>query len=329
MRSSRTFIGISLCFLLLLTVVGSKVFAAPANFPSKPIILVAPGTVGGGSDTQARFCQTAIENKLQLSEPIVILNKGSRGGRQEAYTFTASKKGDAHYLLTTANQFLTYPMLGGGYDTKDFTPIANLVFDPGALITQPNSKFKSFEDVIKAAKAKPNSITVGGGQLGTQDHMALLTIEKAAGVKFRFVPFAGGAEIHRNVLGAQVDLAIGNPSDFMASLEAGKLVALVLTTPQRSTAPVLKDVPTLKEKGYDASFVTWRGWVAPAGISAEQVKFLSDLFKIVIEDPEFNEKYIMKNGMVPAYMPHDEFARFMKEQAVIYEKFLREAGVMK
>jgi len=320
---------IGVCFVLLAAAGGSGALAAPANFPSKPIILVAPGTVGGGSDVQARFCQAAIENKLQLSEPIVILNKGSRGGRQEAYTFVAGKKGDAHYLLTTANQFLTYPMLGGGYDTKDFTPIANLVYDPGALVTRTDSKFKSFEDVVKAAKAKPNSITVAGGQLGTQDHMALLTIEKATGVKFRFVPFAGGAEVHRNVLGGQVDLAIGNPSDFLSSIEGGKLKALVLTTPKRSDSPTLKDVPTLKDKGYDASFVTWRGWVAPAGISAEQTKFLSDLFKIVIEDPDFNKNYIIKNGMVPAYMPSDEFAKFMDEQAVIYRDFLKAAGVIK
>ena len=330
MRSIKTFAGICFCLVVVLAMGSRELLAAgKTTFPTKPIIFVAPGTVGGGSDTQARFCQAAIEKKIKISEPIVILNKGGRGGTQEAYTFTEAKKGDAHYLLTTANQFLTYPMLGGGYKSTNFTPISNLVFDPGALVARPESPYKELEDVIKAAKEKPDTITVGGGQLGTQDHMALLTLEKAAGIKLRFVPFAGGGEIHRTVLGGQVDLAIGNPSDFMTSLEAGKLKALVLTTPKRSEAPALVNVPTLKEKGFNVSFVTWRGWVAPAGIKAEQVKFLENLFKVVSEDPDFNENYIKKNGMVQAYMPSAEFGRFMKEQTVIYEAFLRQSGVMK
>jgi putative tricarboxylic transport membrane protein len=330
MRSMKTLVSSGVCLVLALAVGSTELLAAgQAKFPTKPIIFVAPASVGGGSDTLARLCQASIEKKIKLSEPIVVLNKGGRGGTQEAPSFVEARKGDAHYLLTTTNMFLTYPMLGGGYNVKNFTPIANLVFDPGALVARPESPYKDLEDVIKAAKEKPDTITVGGGQLGTQDHMSLLTLEKAAGIKMRYVPFGGGGELHRNVLGGQIDLAMGNPSDFMASLEAGKLKALVLTTSKRSDTPALANVPTLKEKGFNVSFVTWRGWVAPAGIKAEQIKFLENLFKVVMEDPDFNENYIKKNGMVPGYMPSAEFGRFMKEQAVVYEAFLRSSGVLK
>ena len=329
MKGIKSFVKIGLGIVFFLVVGSSMVFAAPAKFPSKPIIFVCPGTVGGGSDLQARMVQATIEKHIKLTEPIVVLNKGGRGGANEAYAFTAGKKGDAHYVLTTANQFLTYPMTGAGYNPKDFTPIANLVWDPTIMVTKPDSPFKTFEDVVNAAKAKPDTLTCAGGQLGTQDHMGLLTMENAAGFKLRFVPFQGGGDIHRNVLGGQTDLAVGNPGDFIASIEAGKLKALIISTPKRSDAKALADVPTLKEKGYNATFVTWRGWFAPAGIRADQIKFLENMFKVVSEDAEFQEKYIRQNGMTAAFMGHEEFARFLKGESAIYEKLLRQSGVIK
>ncbi len=329
MKGMKNLVGIGLCLVVLFVAGSSSLLAAEMKFPSKPIIFVAPGTLGGGSDIQARLCQDAIDRKGILKEPVVVLNKG-RGGAQEAYTFTAGKKGDPHYALTAANMFLTYPMVGAGYDPKDFTPIANLVFDPGVIVARSESPFKTLEDVVRAAKSKPDSITIGGGTIGTQDHMAYLTIANAAGIKLRFVPFPGGGIVHRNVLGGQTDLAIGNPSDFISSVEAGKLKALVTTAPSRSSGtPSLADVPTLKEKGYNVTFVTWRGWLAPAGISQDHIKALEGLFKIVSDDAEFQTKYVKANGMVSAFMSHDEFVRFLSEQGPVYEKLLRQAGVLK
>lgn len=296
------------------------------DWPTQPVIFVAPGTVGGGGDTQARLAAATIEAEGLIDQPIAVLNKAP----QEVYTFVIAQADDPHYLFTNANQLLTYPMTGQfTYDAfEDFIPVANLAFDPEVLLTRPDSPYQTLDDVIQAAQADPGSITVGGGQIGTQDHMALLTLQEAADIELNFVPFQGGAEIHRNVLGGQVDLAIGNPADFIASLESGELVGLAILDEERNPAPALQDIPTAIEQGVDAAFVVWRGWFFPSGVSDDIVQQASDLFAVVMDDPAFEENYLTRFGMRPNYLPHDEFEAYLREQEPIYEELLREAGVI-
>ena len=303
--------------------------AASEKFPSKPVIFIAPGTIGGGSDVQARLAAEIVDKAgIFGTEPIAVLNKGG-GGSQEAFTFLKSKKGDPHYLLTFQNSLLTYPMIGeAAYELTDFVPIANLVFDPVIVVVQTESPFKTLKDLIDAARAAPETITAGGGGVSGPDRMGLILLQDAAGFKLKYIPFAGGGEIHRNVLGGQVQVAVGNPSDFMASIEGGKLRGLALLDTQRGTSAALKDIPTAKEVGYDVSFVAWRGWFGPAGIKESHIAILEDGFKRVTEHPDFTEKYVDRFGMRVKYMPSKEFAPFLDEQKAIYERILKQAGVI-
>lgn len=313
--------------------VAGAVLVAPAiaqdAFPSKPLIIVAPGTVGGGADVQSRLASAAIEASKAISEPAVVLNRGS-GGSQEAYVFTKSKEGDAHYVLAIASQFLTYPLLGqAGYKYTDFTPIANLVYDPSVLVVRAESDFKTMADLINAAKATPDTLTIGGGQVGAQDNTGYLAIQEKAGIKMRYVAFAGGADVHRNVLGGNIDAAVGNPSDFIASIEGGKVRVLAVLDEERNPAPALKDAPTAKEQGFDVTNIGWRGWAAPGKIDPAQREKLIALAKVVSEDPTFHEQYIIRFGMRPGFMSGDEFGAFMAEQEAAYKVRLQQAGVIK
>lgn len=299
------------------------------DFPSKPIIIVAPGTVGGGADVQSRLAAAAIETAKLIEEPVVVLNRGS-GGSQEAYVFTKSKAGDAHYVLAIANQFLTYPLLGeAGYKYTDFTPIANLVYDPSVLVVRAESPHKTMADLIEAAKAAPDTLTIGGGQVGAQDNMGYLAIQEAAGVTMRYVAFAGGADVHRNVLGGNIDAAVGNPSDFMSSIEAGKIRVLAVLDEERNPAPALKDAPTAKEQGFEVVNIGWRGWAAPSGISTEQRDALITLAKAVADDPNFHEQYMVRFGMRPGFMAGDDFAAHLAEREAAYKARLQQVGVIK
>jgi putative tricarboxylic transport membrane protein len=314
---------VSACGLLL-----GSMASAQTPFPTKPIILVATGTVGGGADVQARLVAGAIDRAGLINEPVAVLNRGT-GGSQEGYQFVRQRAGDAHYMLTVTNQFLTYPMVGNaGYDWTDFTPIANLVFDPTVVVVQASSPIQNLQDLIAAAASRGGAMTIGGGQIGTQDHMGFLTLAKVTGINVRYVAFAGGGETHRNILGGQVDVAVGNPSDFLQSVEAGNLRVIAILDEERNPAPLLENVPTAREQGFDATFVVWRGWVAPPGISPELRERLIDLFRTVAEDEAFMRDYVVRFGMRPTFIAGDELTAFIAGQELIYRALLKEAGVI-
>jgi len=301
-----------------------------AEYPTQPIIFVAPGTLGGGSDVQARLAANiATASGIFGNQPIAVLNKGG-GGSQEAFTFLLSHRDNPHYLLTFQASLITYTLLGEAqYKLEDFTPLANVAIDPVIMVTRADSEFKTLDDVIKAAKAAPDTITTGGGGVAGPDRMGLLRLQEAAGFTVRYVPFAGGGEIHRNVLGGHVQVAVGNPSDFMASIEAGELVGLALLDSERSTVPALANVPTAKEQGFDVSFATFRGWFMPGTVDPEVKKTLEGIFKQVTEHPDFKEKYADRYGMRVAYMNSEEFTKYIDERVVEFRELLTKAGVIK
>jgi putative tricarboxylic transport membrane protein len=159
--------------------------------------------------------------------------------------------------------------------------------------------------------------------------MGLLRLQEMADFSVRYIPFAGGGEIHRNVLGGHVQVAVGNPSDFMASIEAGELIGLALLDDERSTVPALAEVPTAKEQGYDVSFATFRGWFVPGEVSPEILAVLEDAFKKVTENPDFKTNYTDRYGMRVAFMPHAEFANYIDEKTDEFRELLTKAGVIK
>lgn len=302
---------------------------AAGDFPSQPIIFVAPGTLGGGSDTQARIASDIVtESGIFGEEPVAVLNRGG-GGNQDAMVYIRDRAGDPHHLLTFQPSLITYVLLGeAAYDLDDFTPIANVVQDPTIMITRPDSGYESLEDVIEAGQTDPDNLQMGGGGVSGPDRMGLLQLQEAADFESNYVPFAGGGEIHQNILGGHVDVAVGNPSDFMASIESGDLVGLVLLDEERSTAPELEDIPTASELGYDVAFSAWRGWFAPADIPEDALDTLVEGFREVTEDPRFQEEYADRFGMRVDFIPHEEFVPYLEEREQEYVEILTEAGVI-
>lgn len=321
--------------LLAGLVAGAMAAAAPLaasaeEFPSKPIIFVAPGSLGGGSDTQARLAANIVTDAgIFGNEPVAVLNRGG-GGSQEAFTFMLSHAGDPHYLLTFQASLITYTLLGEAqYELSDFTPIANVAQDPTMIVARPDTGWTSLGDLIEAAKAAPGEINMGGGGVSGPDRMGLITLEKAGGFQINYIPYSGGGNIHRAVLGGEIVAAAGNPSDFMASLESGDLIGLALMDTKRGTVGPMADVPTTVELGFpEAVFGTFRGWFAAGDIDDETMAVLESSFKAVTEHPDFKEKYIDRFGMRLDYMDSKEFAEHLDGRVAIFEKILKEAGVI-
>jgi putative tricarboxylic transport membrane protein len=303
---------------------------AECEFPCKPIIFVAPGSLGGGSDTQARLAMNIVTDAgIFGDEPVAVLNKGG-GGSQEAFTFMISHSDDPHYLLTFQASLITYTLLGEAqYELSDFTPIANVAQDPTMIVARPDTGWKTLDDMIQAAKANPGGIPVGGGGVSGPDRMGLITLEKDAGFEIRYIPYSGGSNIHRAVLGGEIVAAAGNPSDFMASLESGDLIGLALMDTKRGEVGPMADIPTTVELGYpNAVFGTFRGWFAAGDIDDDTMATLEKSFKAVTDHPDFKAKYIDRFGMRLDYMDHTEFAEYLDGRVSVFSKILKDAGVI-
>ncbi len=330
MEFSRPVAALFTALATTAAVAATSTTVSAADYPTKPIILVAPGTLGGGSDTQARLVEKVVTGSgIFGNQPVAVVNRGG-GGSQEAFTFMLSHKGDPHYLLTFQASLITYVLLGEAqYKLEDFTPIANLAQDPTMIVARPDTGWKTLDDLIKAAKEKPGEILVGGGGVAGPDRMGLLTLEKAGDFEIRYIPYAGGGAIHRAILGGEIVAAAGNPSDFMASLESGDLIGLAIMDTERGTVGPLKDVPTTAEVGFpDAVFGTFRGWFAAGDVDPEIKEVLEASFLAVSESPEFKENYIDRFAMRVDYMNGKDFAEHIEGRVEVFSKLLKEAGVI-
>ena len=322
--------NIGKCSCLILAAVGIALSAGNAlgagKYPERPITFVIQSSAGGGSDIFARTISSAIEKDKMLPQPIVVENKPGGSGAI-AYAYVAGKKKDPHYLLTATPSFLTTPLQGlTPVGLKDFTPIANFSFDQFMLMVNVNSRFKSVQEVVAAAKANPKKVTIGGTQLGGSDSLAAYQIEKAAGVQFNYITFNGGGEVNAALLGGHVDLASSNPGEALELYKAGKVRILgVLAEKRLKLAP---EVPTMKEQGLDAVFVQNRGIVAPADIPQDARKVLEEVFFKYTQTPTFH-KYCEANMLTEAWMDGAAFGKWLDQENAKYAVVLKAMNLIK
>lgn len=324
-RSTVWFLVVSLAWLLVVSPVAVE--AAKSTYPNKPIELVVPFGAGGGSDIMARALVKVIVDNKFVSEPIVITNKPGGSG-SIGYSFVAEKKGDPYYIATVSSSFYTAPLISQSpVSYKDFTPIAGFAMDTLVLLVNSNSKYRNLKDLLDFARANPKTLAVGGTSGTSDDAVITHMVQSKADVKFKYVPFASGADVMTALLGGHVDLAWANPGEALTQMEAGKARPLAVATKER--IPSLKDVPTLREQGLDVVLAQFRGVVAPLGIPQETVKYLEEVFRKVSNSPDWQEGYIKKNMVTSKFMDADEFGKAIVEVTEMYRAVFVELGLVK
>lgn len=299
---------------------------AASFVPNRPIEFVIFASPGGGS---AIFAETVggIMEKEKLV-PVAVPRVYKPGGSQAVgMAYLHEKKGMPFYFGSTSNSYVTAGLTGASktISHKDFTDIAILAFDEMVIITRTESPYKTFEDMVAAAKAGKN-IKWGGSNVGGSDSILAAMIGKAAGVKFNYIAFQGGGDVNAALLGGHIDIASANPTEVMAQFEGKTMRPLALAAEER--VGELKGVRTLKEMGINVVFNTFRGINAPPGIPAEAVAYYEQVAKKVMDTAAF-KKYISDNFMTPKFLNSVETRKRYDAFAQSTGVILRELGVVK
>ncbi len=282
--------------------------AASAFRPIKPIEMVIMGGQGGGADRLARLFQSIIQQNRLSPMPIIPVNKGGGSGA-EALRYLKDKAGDPHVIMATLNSYYTTPLQTDiGVDIADFTPLARMAQDTFALWVRPESGITSVEQFVDAVRAANGSFRMAGTGTGQEDSLITGMLEKKFDIKFTYIPFDGGGDVARALVGGHADSTVNNPSEALAFGRAGRALPLAAFTEER--IPAMPETPTFAELGIDGMlYEMQRSFVGPAGLTAEQTGFYVDMFTKLNETGEWKE-YAEQNALVTDLLTGDALQEY-------------------
>ncbi|MBI3456000.1 MAG: tripartite tricarboxylate transporter substrate binding protein [Candidatus Rokubacteria bacterium] len=302
--------------------------AAQAKYPSRPIEVVVPYAPGGGTDNLMRMIVGIIDENRFSPVPINVVNRAGGSGAV-GYTYLIGKRGES-YVVAGATPTIVSGKVEGRLkgDHRDGMAILMIVaIDELMLSVRADSKYQTIEEFIKAARERPGQLTVGGTSVNSEDHIFTYLMEKATGIKVKYVPFNSGGEVTVALMGGHIDAAVENPNEIVAQIEAKKAKNLVVAAKQRmKDAP---DIPTFKEKGYDVLWEQMRGVVGPADMGGEAVKWWQDTLRKVTETKKWQELYIKRNLLTPVTWVGEEANDYLDSLRAKYEKALTDLGAIK
>ena len=292
---------------------------APAG---KPVTLVVSYPAGGGADVMARLIAPRLAEAL--GQPVIVDNKPGASGTIAA-GLVARAPADGTTLLLDASSFAVNPALFPKlpYDQdKAFTPLAVLAQFPNVLVTTPGFEARNVADVIRLARAKPNSLAYASSGNGSAQHLAGALFEQLAKVELTHVPYRGGGPALNDVMGGQVPLFFANVASSLGHIQSGRLRALAVTAPVRCRA--LPEVPTMAEAGVKGHEVLeWNPVLAPAGLSTATRDRLVAGLKRAMSDPEVLGRVRTLGGDIFTGDP----ALFLRDQQVLWTRVVKERGI--
>ena len=310
--------------LMAVALVAFAASAAAQEYPTRPIKLIVPFPPGGGTDILSRVVAQKVADNNKWT--IVPDNRPGAGGN--IGVDAAAKAAPDGYTLVmgqTSNLAIN-PSLQKKmpYDSqKDLAPVALVGQGPVAIVVRAESPYRTFADLIAAARARPGSITMASPGNGTVAHLAGVQLMNVAGVKFEHIPYKGAGAAIPDLLGGNVDFFMSSVPTVQSHVAGGKMRALAVTSAKRS--PVLPDAPAIGEtyKGFDA--VTWFGILAPAGTPRPVIAKLNAEINKALQDAKVRETIAKEGGEVMGGTP-EQMAEHIKREIANWAPVVKASG---
>ncbi|WP_312542861.1 tripartite tricarboxylate transporter substrate binding protein [Achromobacter mucicolens] len=297
-----------------------------AGYPERPVTLVVPFPPGGVADTIARPIAQALGDKL--GQPIVIENKGGAGGaigigqagraKPDGYTLLMSLSSIS--ILPAADRLLERKP---AYQLDQFVPIARITADPTVLVVRADAPYKTLDEFLEAARKQGGKLSYGSSGIYGTMHVPMEMLQNAAGIKMMHVPFTGAGPAVQALVGGQVDALATGPSSVMQLIQAGRVRPLAHWGDGKLES--LPQVPSLKSKGFDASFVQWSGIFALAGTPPAVIAKLRDAVKQIADDPAVQAR-IAGTGSPVQYLDAPAFDDYWKKDSASLEVAVKRIG---
>jgi tripartite-type tricarboxylate transporter receptor subunit TctC len=308
---------------------GALSFATPSlaqDYPARPVTFINPFPPGGAADVVARPLAAVLEPMVK--QPVVIETKAGAAGAVGAQ-FAANARPDGYTLLThitSISGFAEVDKLFGRtpkFTRADFIPIARFIADPMIIVVNDQQPYKTLKEFVDAAKAKPNEIVMSSSGLYGALHLPMALFNKKAGITLRHLPTQGGGPAITALLGNNSQVLCSSIAAASAQVKAGKLKPLASFGATR--APLMPDVPTLKELGYDLEFYLWVGLFAPKATSESVISYWREMSKKAVATEAF-VKAMANIGQEVAYMDQPEFKAFWDADARRVEEAVQAVG---
>jgi tripartite-type tricarboxylate transporter receptor subunit TctC len=293
------------------------------NFPSKPVTLIVPWPAGGSTDLVTRALADATQK--HLGQPIVVENRAGASGTLGPAQMAATAKPDGYTIAQMPITVFRIPFITKAtFDpAKDFTYIIGLTGYTLGVVVRSDSPWKTFPELIAAAKANPGKIKYGTPGAGTTLHIGMEQIAKQQGIKWTQVPFKGTAETNPALLGGHVD-AVADSTGWGALVNSGDFRLLVTWGAERTKN--WPNVPTLKELGINLVADSPYGLAGPKGMNPKIVKILHDAFKKGVEEPSYAEA-LKKFDQELAYLNTEDYVKHAAQQIEEAKKLVDDLGL--
>jgi len=296
--------------------------AAAGQYPDRPIKMIVPWAAGG--DTDNIFRPFAQGYQKHLGQTVVIANVGGASGTKGAKE--AKDSPPDGYSLYAVHEYIHLTYYTGVADVQysDFEPICLISSTPSVLTASPKTPWKTWQELLADAKARPGQITVGA-TLGSTSHFFPAMIEKAAGIKFKYVSYEGLAPRMNAILGGHVDLTDANLTQ-KGKVEAGQLKFLAIATERRD--PEIPNVPTLKELGVNVVFDVNRGIMVPKGTPAPVMAKLESACAAAAKEPAFAASMKLQATAV-RYLDRKGYASWLRQTDELNKTLAKDLGLSK
>jgi tripartite-type tricarboxylate transporter receptor subunit TctC len=297
--------------------------SAASAYPDRPITMIIAYPAGGGTDLVARALAPFIEKNLGGGAKILVRNQTGAGG-EIGFTALAAAPADGYTIgfVNTPN-VLSIPIERKvNYHWSGYDLLGNVVDDPGNFSVHADTPIKNLAELAAYAKANPGKVTYGTTGIGSDDHLAAMMFERAAGVKLTHVPFKGAAEVHNAIASKQIMMASMNIGEALQYQKGGTPLRHLGTMSEKRTN-LAPNIPTFKEQGFNIVSASMRGIAAPKGLPPAVREQLVNAIQKVVNEPEFQSK--SAGYFAPLrYLPPTQHAAELKQTEAELQQLWKE-----
>jgi tripartite-type tricarboxylate transporter receptor subunit TctC len=315
-----------IAFVLPAFILLALALPAQAQYADRPLTMLSGYPAGGMVDIVARVLAEGM--KAKFPKGVVVAIRSGAGGAVAAAEVATGKPDGSTILLTPLSTLVIQPqILDLRFKTPDdYEPIINVVSYYPLLVVQTDARWKSAQDFIAEAKAKPGAMRVGSPGEGTSSHLNLEELMHVTGAKMTHVPYRGWGESSPALLGGHIEALVAQPGEVKPMLEGKRMRPLVVF--QNSRHPAFPDAPTAKELGWNVANGVWFLLMAPKGTPAPVIKQIHDAAKAAIEEPSFKAA-MDSRGIDVDYRPGETVRADLWREYKAHTAILKRIGMIK